>query len=97
MFYLILSLLFLEKLASRPLQELLTPAKDGFKCSNCVSSGPSSTVPSKGRNWKILGGGRRGDMEEKLVGKQLGENDPPWVTAPEILPESQRGVTAAPG
>lgn len=41
MFYLILPLLFLEKLSPWPLQRLLVPAKDGFKCSNFVSLGPS--------------------------------------------------------
>lgn len=35
-------------------------------------------------------------MEEKPVGNQLGESNPSCVTAPETLPETQRGVMAAP-
>lgn len=35
-------------------------------------------------------------MEEKLVANQLGENNPSLVAAPEILPETRRGVMAAP-
>lgn len=57
--------------------------------------GPS-TAPSKGRSWKIVGGGKERGHGGETGGKQLGEKNPSWVTAPEILPRAcERGDSSS--
>lgn len=106
-FYLILSLTSIKNsnLPRRPLRRLIGNLAGTalFKCSCLMGYWQSCLI------WPIRaprctngeqklenhGEEGRGDMEEKPVGNQLGENDSSRVTAPKTLPETRQRVTAA--